>query len=190
MKRILSNIILYCGIALIVFSLALVALLYINQTDSTKKMPQTTETLYSLIPETYMGFIDDRIDTSMATVEINGTDYVGIIEIPQYNTVCPVSHTWNKDNFKHQPCRYSGSIYSENFVIGGTDKHLNFSKLINIGEEICFIDMTGAKFTYSVSNISVENDLPAEFTSTEDFDFVLFIKDSYPSKYTIIYCKL
>ncbi len=190
MKKVLANIFLWLGITLILVSLIFVILTNINKSDLIKKMPKITEALYSLMPEVHGGFIDDRTYTPMSTVELGNTDYVGIIEIPHYKTVCPVSYNWDIENVKCQPCRYSGSIYSSDFVIGGTDYQFGFAKLISIGDEISFTDMSGAKFTYSVINISVEKELPSEMISNEETDFILFIKDSYSSEYTVIYCRL
>lgn len=190
MKKFFANIILWLGIVLIIVSLIFIILSNVNKANLIREIPQITEDLYSLMPDVHSGFIDDRTFMPMSTVELGTTDYVGIIEIPHYKTVCPVSYHWDIESVKNQPCRYSGSIYSRDFVMGGTDYQFGFAKLITIGDEIEFTDMSGAKFTYIVSNISVEKELPSELISTEESDFVLFIKDSYSNEYTIIYCNL
>ena len=190
MRKALTNIILCTGIILIVISLVIAGSSYIRRNSLIKDMPQTVEQLRSLMPEVHGGFVDDRFDTSMSTVVIDNTDYVGVVEVPQYKTICPVSFHWNNENIKNQPCRYSGSIYSSDFIMGGTDYQLGFAKLINVGDEIRFTDMSGAMFNYTVYSIAVEKDFSPDLIISENSDFILFIKDTRSGEYTIIYCQL
>ena len=187
MKRIISSLILFLGIALVLSSMALLAASYLTRANSVKDMPKTAELLYSLMPQIHDGFIDDRSDMSMPIAELDGTDYVGLIEAPLYDSLCPVSAG---KGFKHQPAIIKGSVYSQDVIVGATDYQMGFARLISMGDELLFTDMTGAKFTYTVDSISVSSNFNAEEISGEDFDLILFIKSSYKSEYVIIYCKL
>lgn len=190
MKKGLSNIILWLGIVLIACSIILVIHSQINRNNITVQMSQTVEDLYSLMPEIHNGFLDDRADTHMASVQLNDEDYVGVFEIPLYKTVCPVAYATDNESLKNHPCRYSGSIYSRDLIIGGTADQLGFSDFITVGDEISFTDMTGAKFTYSVDSIIVQKDFSPESFTENTYDLVLYIKDSYSSVYTVIFCKI
>ncbi len=187
MKRIFSSLVLILGIALVLGSMALVAVSFLRKADSSKDMPQTASLLYSLMPTVHDGFIDERTDKSMSSVELDGKDYVGVINVPNYNSTCPVSYN---DSFSRTPALISGSIYSQDIIIGATDYQMSFSKLISVGDELSFTDMTGAEFTYTVDSISLEKDFSPEKVSEKDFDLVLFIQASYKNEYTVIFCRI
>ena len=55
----------------------------------------------------------------MPTVEINGQECIGTLEIPSLGLKFPVISEWSDEKLKKAPCRYSGSAYLNNLIIAG-----------------------------------------------------------------------
>lgn len=56
-------------------------------------------------------------DMEMPTLEIDGHDYIGTLEIPALELSLPVLSEWSYPNLKIAPCRYTGSAYRDSLVI-------------------------------------------------------------------------
>ncbi|MDO4324245.1 MAG: sortase [Lachnospiraceae bacterium] len=90
----------------------------------------------------------------LPTVEIDGYQYIGILEIPCLSLKLPVMAEWDYERLKISPCRYSGSCYLDDMVICAHNyaKHFSPVKWLEIGEEVYFITVDGRVNRYQVSN--------------------------------------
>ena len=115
-------------------------------------------------------------DTAMPTVEIDGYEYLGVLEIPSQALVLPVISEWSYDKLKIAPCRYAGSAYSRNLVIAAHDYTTHFGKLTNlqVGNEVTFTDVTGNVFSYKVTEIEVVPATAVEEMTAGEGDLTLF----------------
>ena len=52
-------------------------------------------------------------------INVRGNDYIGIIEIPALNLELPIMSEFTYDKLKIAPCRYFGSIRTNDLVICG-----------------------------------------------------------------------
>lgn len=188
MKKLITKILFWLGIALIIASLIIVLYSHISASKANEANSRTVSALNSLMPETHNGFFDDRTDTSMPTVELKKMDYIGIIEIPLYNSKLPVAAKWSNREAEKTPCRYSGSVYDGSLIIGASETQFEWADIISIGEKITFTDMTGAVFSYNISDIEVSDKADTDTLLSESFDLSIFIKDTLSNKYTIIFC--
>ena len=119
-------------------------------------------------------------DTEMTVVEIDGNGYIGYLSIPSLELELPVMSEWSYDGLKIAPCRFSGSVKSDDLVIAGHNYAGHFSNLrfLEEGAEIVFTDMDGRRWKYCVS--SVETLRPEDvdnmtIPSTDDpWDLTLF----------------
>lgn len=88
------------------------------------------EELLVRTPETTPSSEEGVINRSeMAATEIEGEDYIGILEIPSLEIVLPVMAEWSDSNLKIAPCRYHGSAYSGDLVIAGHNYRTHFGAL-------------------------------------------------------------
>ncbi|MBQ8474078.1 MAG: sortase [Clostridia bacterium] len=190
MKKALTSILLIIGVLLILCSAVFAVMLHIEQNKAIKHCQCITEEILSLIPEKHPGFKGDSTDGLMPTVEIEYDDYIGIIEVPLYDTALPVYAEWDNGNLIYSPCRFSGSAYGEKLIIGGLDSigQFDFTKVISIGDTVTFTDVTGAVFTYTVSNVEICDNADAETLSSSSSDLTLFAKNSTSYDYTLIHC--
>lgn len=91
----------------------------------------------------------------MKKVVIDGDEYIGYLSIPSLDRKIPVMAEWNCDWAKSIPGCYSGSLYTDDFVIAGYRYEHHFGGLgpLNIGTEVDFTDMENHTRHYHVTVI-------------------------------------
>ena len=124
--------------------------------------PQETE-----IPD-YV--LDPRME--MPRQEIGGYSYIAVLSIPSQGLELPVMADWDEYALKLAPCRYHGSIYTDDLVIAGHAYETHFWPLhyMSLGEEVYLTDMDGNVFRYTI----------AEIYSLKDTDITDMIYSGYP----------
>ena len=115
-------------------------------------------------------------DMDMPVVEIEGNEYIGILEIPALCLSLPVMSEWSYPKLKMAPCRYAGSAYRGGFVIAGHNYRTHFTPLKNLipGAAIRFTDVDGNVFFYEVDCLEVLEPEAVEKMTDEDWDLTLF----------------
>jgi sortase A len=137
-----------------------------QQTQTTAKtaLPQEVP-LYVTYPE-----------MEMPTVDIEGNDYIGRLDIPALGLSLPVMDQWSYPNLKIAPCRYTGSVYEDNMVIAAHNytSHFGTLKYLRAGDQVIFTDASGNVFTYQVAE--VEQLMPTDIEKMTDsgWDLTLF----------------
>ncbi len=98
---------------------------------------------------------DEAQDTEMATVEVDGYEYIGTLSIPSYGLQLPVMAQWSYAGLKIAPGRYSGSVWTDDLIICGHNYDRHFGNLKNLepGDIITFTDVEGNIFDYQVEEI-------------------------------------
>ena len=156
--------------------------------SSERKMEQALDTIYTLIPEPQSAAPEERQDNTMPVLSLEGTDYVGILEMPRYGSALPVCADWGKVA-KH-PCRLGGSIYDSTMQIGGTSQkgQYDFFREISAGDSVFFTDMEGNRYAYAVTDIRYEKHADQTALCREDAALTLFIKNMYAFEYIVVFC--
>ena len=138
----------------------------------TADLPERLETeKKELVPE----YVKNP-EMEMPTVEVNGQECVGMIEIPALGLKLPVISEWNDAKLKKAPCRYSGSAYLKNMIIAGHNYRTHFSgiKRLNPGDSVVFTDADGNVFSYEVAEIETVGGYDIEKMEAGDWDLTLF----------------
>ena len=93
----------------------------------------------------------------MPEVEINGVAYIGILEIPELDLSLPIISTTTMEYLRIAPCRYDGSAYLDNLILGAHNYDAHFGRLKNLsyGSEVRFADVDGNVFAYTVADIEI-----------------------------------
>lgn len=177
-------------LGIIAILIAVLLLLY-NIWDS-KRAGQEAEKIASELEQEIEQDKDDQdpdqndfSDDSMPTIEIDGNQYIGILEIPAIQLKLPVMEEWDYERLKISPCRFTGSYYTDDLVICGHNYASHFSpiKWLDIGADVYFTNVKGEVFHYIVSNR--ETVQPTDITKmtgnqsnhgdeSEDWDLSLF----------------
>jgi hypothetical protein len=189
MKKNIKKFCIILGVCLFVTAISLLALWIWNVNTSKDRCEKQVETISDLIPPLQSAFPEERVDNTMSVLSLNGTDFIGVLEFPQFNSKLPVGNTWG-DTFKH-PCRFNGSIYNRTIQIGATTQkgQLDFYREISVGDSAIFVDMEGNLYSYTISNLRYEKHINQSTLQKEDSDLVIFAKNIYSFEYLIIYCK-
>ena len=97
----------------------------------------------------YMDYVPD-----MPTEEIDGYEYIGVIEVPAEEISLPVMAEWDYVRLKISPCRFVGSYYTNNMVICAHNYSRHFYQLLSIavGTDVYFTTVEGVQYHYVVSN--------------------------------------
>ena len=138
----------------------------------TADLPERLETeKKELVPE----YVKNP-EMEMPTVEVNGQECVGMIEIPALGLKLPVISEWSDAKLKKAPCRYSGSAYLKNIIIAGHNYRTHFSsiKRLNPGDSVVFTDADGNVFSYEVAEIETVGGYDIEKMEAGDWDLTLF----------------
>lgn len=142
-------------------------------------MPQVVEAIqqrqkFPTEPELLLP--EDEIYREMPIKNIDGHDYIGFVSIPSLELELPVMSDWTYPQLQIAPCRYSGSLYSDDLVIMAHNYPKHFGKLFDLrfGDTLLFTDMDGESVTYEVAALDILESGAIEEMTAGDFDLTLF----------------
>lgn len=118
----------------------------------------------------------DFPEREMPTVERNGYRYIGILDVPSLNLSLPVMEEWDYTRLQIAPCRYTGSVFTDDLVIAAHNYATHFSPLkwVPVDTEIIFTDAEGEEYHYAVSAVEIVKPTDIEGMITGDWDLTLF----------------
>lgn len=167
------------------FVLGALSLFYMNYREARRGQ----ESVETLLPEV-TGWIEEQqnssgnqdgkipnpYDTEMTEVEIDGYTFVGYLLIPDLGLELPVLSDCDDALLKVAPCRYAGSVKTDNLVIAAHNYGRHFGRLSQLseGDPVIFTDMDGKSYSYEVAAMDIlESDAVEEMTAGE-YDLTLY----------------
>ena len=98
---------------------------------------------------------------------VEGEEYLGTLEIPALGLKLPIMAEWSYPRLKKAPCRYSGSVYTDDMVLAGHNDKTHFGglKRLSMDDEIRFTDVEGNLFRYRVIDLET-----LDGTAVEDME--------------------
>ena len=189
-NRITNRLCIIAGVCLLVVAAVVLLTWQWGIQSSQQKAAAYVQTIRTLIPDPQGAILEERRDNTMSALSVDGTNFVGILEMPRYGSELPVCADWGAVT-KH-PSRLSGSVYDRTIQIGGTSQagQYDFCREISVGDAVFFTDMEGNRFSYAVTNIRYEKHADQTALQKENADLVLFIKNIYALEYIIVYCEV
>lgn len=187
-RLVIPKICIWTGVILLALVVAWLAFWRWNIENSQKKAEIYVDTLQSLIPSVQDSVLQERADNTMSVLSVDSTDFVGIIEIPSYNSALPVSDKWGQTH--KYPCRLSGSIYDGTMKIGtATQKgQYDFYRELSVGDRVVYTDMEGNRYNFEISGMRYEKHADQQSLNSEEADLVIFVKNVYAFDYLVIFC--
>lgn len=180
------------GTCLIVFSLCFVVAVQFQLHAGAKNCQEVVIEMNKLLLDRIPGILGEYSDSIMPVLEINGADYVALLEIPSQGIALPVSDRWNSMELSNSPARFSGSVYDKSLIIGGVDdpRQFGFCDEIEHDAVLNITDMTGVQFSYIVSRIDRAKYAQTQWLQDEEYDLTLFCRSTYSMEYIAVRCIL
>lgn len=189
-RSLFGDICLFAGVVLL--SAALVTLFSWQRGihTSAEQAAEAVAALRTLLPSSQGAVPEARRDNSMPVLSLEGEDYIGILEIPAFGSALPVGAHWG--NSSRYPCRHSGSVYDRSIRIGATSQpgQYDFYREISVGDSLHFTDMTGNRYSYTVTDIRYAKHADQGTLESQEADLMLFIQNVYAFEYIRIYCNV
>ena len=174
-------------LSLIILAIPFILFIYINIFIKVSKLK--TE---KIVVEFKEKFLEQRLEIAsdnilnLVKMEIDGNDYIGVVNVVSDNLLLPVESKCNNSflNIKGA-CNYSNN----SLVILGTNLNNSFSsfKQYNIGDEISFTNTLGWTFRYKIEKIKRFNKLDSLLQY--DDDLIIVIKNYYGMEYVFLLCE-
>ena len=182
--RILSKIALAVGILLFIAAAAGFIFLKWREENSAMRGEELAARIETALPEKIAGVAEQRTDNDMPVMELDGTDFVGMLELADRHYKQPVAAQWDSSLFAYRPARFTGSVYDGSIIIGGD---FDFAGEIDAGELLTFTDMTGRVFGYTVVRISHAQSADSQTLASKGGALTLFTKKD--GAYLIVACE-
>ena len=179
-----------CILVIAAAIITIVLMLIVDHKGAVNDPAAVTEKIESILPPQSQGTKESRYYTEMPMMNIDGSDYVGILQVPSGNIKLPVYSHWDENYAMSVPCRYSGSVYNNDLIIGGKNdnNNLGFVTYLNVGDTITFTDMLGRVYSYKVASIYHKTDYAPEESGSDD-GLLIFSYLSDASRYIFVACK-
>ena len=127
----------------------------------------------------------------MATDDYFGLRMLGVLNVPDCGIELPVLDDWNFTILDYAPCRYTGSVFSDDMVIMGHNYTTHFKPLKKVeeGASVVFEAVDGKVWNYVVEEIdSIHRDEPEKLES--EHELILFTCEEYGVYRFVARCRL
>lgn len=192
MKKRLSTLIIVLGACLVLLSLFWVVATQVRMHQGVLHSGQTAAKLAARLPERTAGTPGLYPGGNMPVLELDGRDYVALVELPAFGITLPVADVWDSGALSSCPARFCGSAYETPLVIGGIDHpgQFGFCDTVTHGAAVLVTDMTGARFSYTVTDVHRAKAAEAQWLADSKYDLTLFCYDALSMEYLAVRCYL
>lgn len=175
-REVRSTILVVLGLLLIAVALGLTAYnLYVGKSAGDESSKVAAQ-LISGADESLTSGQSISPQTPMPVEQIDGDLYIGVLRIPELGLELPVMDDWSYPGLRVSPCRYSGSVYSDDMVIAAHNYQTHFGRLsqLEYGAEVSFTDVRGNVFVYEVASIETLDPYAVSAMVDSDYELALF----------------
>lgn len=109
-------------------------------------------------------------------INVDGYSYIGTINIPMLGLELPIMDSWDYEKMKLSPCRYYGSIYTNDLVICAHAYESMFAnvKRLEPGDKVILSDVNNKQYIYEVELIETLSPYDVKEMIESDFDLTIF----------------
>lgn len=178
------------GICLIFLGAVTLLGFQVQAKQAAKSARATYDAINSQLPPRSPGVTGLFADSAMPVLELAGTDFCGILEIPAYGVRLPIGDRWKAGDTRKYPCRFQGSVYDNTLVIGGSDQEgqFTFCDRIDVGEKIRIIDLMGMEFSFSVTRVDRHDSADSGWLTDSGAALTIFVRDATSLEYLALRC--
>ena len=185
-----SKVFFLVGFLLIFGSLGMLIFSRLQANRAAAAAAEVTAQLESVLPPRTPGITENFTNMEMPALSMGDQDFIGIIEVPAFQTVLPICSNWDSGKVSSFPCRFWGTVYDGSLIVGGADQTGQFDFLDQIQNEdlVLVTDMTGAQFSYRVDKIIRTKSAQSDILLDDTYDLTLFVRESRSLEYIIVRC--
>ena len=105
-----------------------------------------------------------------------GYSYIGYLTIPDLSLKLPVMSDWSYEGLNLSPCRYSGSVETDDLVIAAHNYDSHFGRISELsnGARVLFTDLNGSTERFEVVLVDTLNPVEIEKMTSGDYALSLF----------------
>lgn len=170
-----GKILMLIGIMLISYS---IILLFYNMHEENRAAEDANQIYESLSEAIDNNNSPNDNSGSDGAIDIDGSEYAGIVSIPTLDIKLPVFREWSYPNLMEAPCRYLGSVNDNNMIIAAHNYRYHFGNinLLSVGDKVIFTTANNEKVTYIVSRVTTLGGTSVEEMqeNSGDWDLTLF----------------
>lgn len=169
------------GVILIIVSLSLFTFNNLEDYHASKNSFEVLEMIDDNKIEEIVTNVSNLTKQEENVINVRGNDYIGIIEIPALNLELPIMSEFTYDKLKIAPCRYFGSIQTNDLVICGHSYLAHFGNLYKLQpKDIIIINDFHKQYIYEVEAIEILEATDINNMLDSQFDLTLYTctKDS------------
>lgn len=119
---------------------------------------------------------EQSASTEMPTMEIDGREYIGYLELPTLGLSLPVLSEWSYAGLRVAPCRYWGSTRDDSLVILAHNyaRHFGALQSLAIGDVVQLVDAEGTISQYAVEKLEILERGEVRRMVDSEYDLTLF----------------
>lgn len=135
---------------------------------------------------------DGEAEPDMVLRTVEQRRYSGVLSIPALDLSLPVAWDWSFPTLKTSPCRYAGSLSTQDLVIAGHNYPSHFGRLNELepGDSVQFTDLTGRVLSYTVVELETLEKTAVEEMTSGIWDLTLFTCTVGGSARLAVRCRL
>lgn len=173
-----GNLFIIIGLILMLGGAGLMGYNLISERNAGKSAAEVLDKMSVISEEPSEAVSSEEVTTEggVSSVEIDGDKYIGILKISSLGLDLPVMKELDYPKLRIAPCRYKGSVEDGGFIIAGHNYKTHFGRLKDLksGDEVCFTDVDGNVYNYTVSETELINGTDVSEMESGDWDLSLF----------------
>jgi len=174
----IGKIFIFIGLFLITLSISLIINNRYDEYNAGIQSQEVLDTLKENYNEDNLKVVNTITNEikDMKTTNIDGYDYIGWITIPTLNLELPIMSEHDYTRLNIAPCRYYGSIYTNDLIICAHSYETHFKNIdkLNQNDLIVITDINGNIYKYEVLEIEILNPKEVSKMIDNDFDLTLY----------------
>ena len=133
----------------------------------------------------------ENADTSDSSVTVDGDTFCGKIIIEKLSVELPVYDEWDYKRLKSAPCRYTGSVSTNDIIIAAHNYKSHFGRLnkLAVGDGVEFIDACGKSHLYEVCEVIELDGTAVSDMQSGGWHFTLFTCTKSGKQRVTVRCK-
>lgn len=133
---------------------------------------------------------ENTVQVTPMTFEVDGNQYIGILEIPSLSLELPIASDCSMQTLKKSPGCYAGLSGTSDLVIGAHNFASHFGSLhsLTADSDVTFTDINGNVYRYRVTEVTEVSPTQVDAVCESEHDLALFTCNSSGARRVVAFC--